>query len=149
MMALEALSGELDPILLLLADPRRGIVSKSKFIPTIAEMLDFCRSEHIRMAEAERAEAVLELKRTCVELSKPGLTEEERAERRVFVEKCRKQMFDAYDALELRKNSTANEAPSPQTFVQWEADIKARFASNPPRLSPEALRSAGVGERAA
>ena len=140
MMALESLADEPDGVLNTMANPKLGIVTQCRFLPTIAEMREFCRNERIRIAEEDRRDAVATARRLP-----PSRTEVEPEVRtkiafglKSLVNEIRETSGDARQAAGL----SAVEAKEAAT--EWLAHEQARVdAGLAPslRLSPAAVKS--------
>jgi hypothetical protein len=133
-MALEALAGEPDSVLFALANPRTGIVSKCKFLPVIAELIEWCRNERIRQAEEDRREIIATARRLPCrprETAKPAVV----AGFRDLLQEIRSNSSPAHR--ELSRIEARDEA---EIWLDRElAKIEAGLIA-PVKVSPEALR---------
>jgi len=145
-MSVEALKYFPDEILQALCNLTMGIQTKNKFVPSIAEMKEFCNKEWDRLSPRvviDRAEEVKQLY---------GRVEPNEAETAEEVEK-RQKVIDGFAKLVsdlkcLPDPFRKNEAP-PMSKVEekaaaelWLANMAARAAVEPPpRLSERALKA--------
>jgi hypothetical protein len=124
---------EPDWVLGRLADPRRGIVSRLSFLPTVAELLRFC--EEVRIEDAEErdrnARAALPPPEPL-----PTYTPEEIERRKAFTARVRK----------MAQSPRPDNEPAPMTFDEWTVEARKAFAK-PVKLSDEALSLVGVSQR--
>tara|TARA_R110000822_G_scaffold38988_1_gene107515 strand:- start:630 stop:1076 length:447 start_codon:yes stop_codon:yes gene_type:complete len=142
-LATRALSDYPDDLLGYLADPARGIVRKSKFIPTIAECCAFMDAQWDR----QRAEADFRRRESQRKLPPPDdslLSPEKRAENRAKISA----MFRELSA-DLKRNGSDPSAPVVRTKAEIKdmsnAWLERYLATKPktPMLSEHGLKAWG------
>ena len=128
-----------DAVLLALANPRTGILKTAKFLPTLAELSEWCERERVRLfaisAEQDRAERIAAHRA----LPPPPADEIERRARVVSVVKGGLQKLHA-------ELCASNGIHTKRTLTKAEREAAAawlieqqRNPEPPPRLSPSAL----------
>ena len=152
-MAVESLQEFHDEILQGICHPTRGAQAKCKFVPSIAELREFCEAERDRILDLRRAEQREKLRRQY--RPPEALTDQEqidKEEQHRLEEERRASMLEKFKRFIAELKSVPDpfrkNEPSPMSKVEekaaaeaWLANMAARAAVEPPpRLSDEVLR---------
>lgn len=136
--AVKGLAGYADELLALLADPARGIVRKSKFIPTLAEMCEFMDAEWDK--QRRRSEQAERDRQRALPPPDPIVSPETRAKVVAEFQKLRDHLHASRDPA--KREKTLSRVEIKDQAERW----LEREAANPhaPKLSRVGLRSLGV-----